>query len=439
MPKKVLNISGDIPEVWVVERIDAEGEELPVLRHARTWLLAPLALRYVLRTRPHLGPSAMFTELRGICILYNWAESAEGVGDLEFFLTSGGALEKGELLRVATQLRRQHNVRYSSPSRPKERKGIVSSSVFNRRLSGVREFLKWAMEPGNHGGADTLDDETLEAQISKTVRLLDEHTLPVSGSPRHVPLTPVEIELIRRAIAPDEFGRFPPGVFSKRTRYRNWVMFEVALAFGTRKGELLTLKVIHLRTDGKYPQLLVPRQQDEAGDPRKRRRLRGKTNERLVEASDKAVLAALLNYRDAPPPAGRNSFKIKTAYLFVVKDGRPVASSTADYVIKKIGEYAARLAEADKSIDPLTRQRLAESLRNLSWHRLRHTWAENAAEELYKIYGEGAWAILKEWGGWNSPKSVEHYIQRTRRKIAYEASVNHLSSFEQRSSQSVRA
>jgi hypothetical protein len=226
MSKKIINISGDIPEVWVVERIDAEGEELPVLRHARTWLLAPLALRYVLRTRPHLGPSALFTELRGICILYNWAESAEGVGDLEAFLTSGGALEKGELIRVVTQLRRQHNVSSSSPSRPKERKGIVSSSVFNRRVSGVGEFLKWAMEPGNHGGEDTLDDETLEAQISKTVRVLEDSRLPVSESPRHEPLIPLEIEFIRRAIAPDEFGHFPVGVFSECTRYRNWSMFE---------------------------------------------------------------------------------------------------------------------------------------------------------------------------------------------------------------------
>jgi hypothetical protein len=294
------------------------------------------------------------------------------------------------------------------------------------------------MEPGNHGGEDALDDETLEAQISKTVRVLEDSRLPVSESPRHEPLTPLEIEFIRRAIAPDEFGQFPAGVFSEHTRYRNWSMFETALGFGTRKGEMLTLKAIHLRTEGKYPQLLIPRQQDEAEDPRNRRRLRGKTNERLVEASDKAVLSSILRYRDAPPPTGRNSYKIKSTYLFVVKDGRPVASSTADYVIKKIGEYAARLAEADRSLDTLTRQRLADSLRNLSWHRLRHTWAENAAEELYKRYKEGAWAILKEWGGWNSSKSVEHYIRNARRKIAFKVGVNHLSSFEQRSSQGVR-
>jgi hypothetical protein len=438
MPKKVLNISGDIPEVWVVERIDAEGEELPVLRHSRTWMLAPLALRYVLRTRFHLGPSSLFTKLRGVCILYNWAESAEGVGDLETFLTSGGALDKGELLRVVTQLRRQHNVGGATPTRIKERKGIVSNSVFNRRLSGVGEFLEWAMEPGNHGGEDTLDDETLEAQISKTVRVLKDSRLSVSESPRHEPLTPLEIEFIRRAIKPDEFGQFPVGIFSECTRYRNWSMFETALGFGTRKGEMLTLKVIHLQTGTGYPRLLIPRQQDEAEDPRNRRRLRGKTNERFVEASDKAVLSSILKYRDDPPPIGRNSYKIKSAYLFVVKGGRPIASSTADYVIKKIGEYAARLAEADRSLDPLTRQRLADSLRNLSWHRLRHTWAENAAEVLYEKYEEGAWAILKEWGGWNSSKSVEHYIRNARRKIAFKASLNHLSSFEQRSSQGVR-
>src|SRR3712207_6355103 len=109
--------TGEIPEIWKVERLDIDGEELPILRHTRSWLPAPLALRYSLKMRFVLSPTYLFSELRGVCILYNWAEATEGVGDIEAFLTTGGALGKADLLRLVTQLRRQHDVRSTSPSR----------------------------------------------------------------------------------------------------------------------------------------------------------------------------------------------------------------------------------------------------------------------------------------------------------------------------------
>ena len=427
-----LATSGKIPEIWTVERLDIDGEELSILRHTISWAPAPLALRYALRMRFALSPSSLFSELRGICILYNWTEVTADIGNIETFLISGGTLNKNALLQLATQLRRQHDVGSSTLTRPKRQKEIVSTRVFNLRLFAVSKFLEWAMEPSNHGGYDLIDEDALDAQISKTIRVLDGYSLPVSESPRREPLTPIEIQLIRQAIAPDEFGEFPPGVFTKRTRYRNWCMFESALNLGTRKGELLTLRESHLPASKEDVEFLIPRQQDEAEDPRKRRRPRGKTNERKVPLADPILLPSILRYRDSGPPIGRNDRRIKTRYLFVGKDGRPVASTTADYIIKKIGEYAACLVDNDPSIDEINKERLKESLRRLTWHRLRHTWAENAALVLYEKYGEGAWAILKEWGGWNSIESLNHYIRHARRLISYKASEEYLSGFGQR-------
>jgi hypothetical protein len=84
--------------VWVVERLDVDGEELPVIRHAKTWLPAPIALRYALRTRYRLGPASLASHLRAVAILYSWAESEEGVGDFEDFLRSGRTLIWDQLL-----------------------------------------------------------------------------------------------------------------------------------------------------------------------------------------------------------------------------------------------------------------------------------------------------------------------------------------------------
>jgi hypothetical protein len=121
--------SDELSEIWAGERLDIEGEELPILRHAHSWIPAPLALRYVLRTRFALSPSSLFSELRGICILYNWAESAGNIGNIEAFLTAGHMLDKNELMQLVTQLRRQHAVGSSISTASKLRMGIVSSRI----------------------------------------------------------------------------------------------------------------------------------------------------------------------------------------------------------------------------------------------------------------------------------------------------------------------
>lgn len=419
--------------MWVVERLDVDGEELPILRHAITWLPAPIALRYVLWARFRVGAASLTNDLRAIAILYNWAEATEGIGDLEDFLTSGQILTSEQLQSFLPYLQSRRYVDadeliYLSPdyiTLPP----IVSNQTFNTRLFAIQQFIEWAFEPVNHGGDMLFDEDAREMKLAKMVRLFDKQKLSVGESPRREPITREEIRLIRNAIKPDEFGNFPPKIFTKATHFRNWIMFEVALNLGVRKGELLTLKVIHLPAiSGPRKFFFVPRQQDAPEDPRKRRRLRGKTNERRVPLLEPDILPSILGYRAAAPPIGRYDPKITSPYLFLTREGRPIASSTADHIIKQIGEYAARLLDKDQSFDEDERAQLKESLLTLSWHRLRHTWAERAALMLFSDHDEGAWAILKEWGGWNSEESMERYIEYARRAISEQAARKYLSS-----------
>ena len=423
----------EVPTMWVVERLDIDGEELPILRHAETWLPAPIALRYALRTRFKLGPASLTYYLRAIAILYNWAESTEGIGDFEDFLTSGHVLSRDQLLTLIPYLLcRYHyytdewnNISSECLARP----SFVSNQTFNTRLSAVRQFLKWAAEPTHHGGHASLSADELVLQRIMEETIFDDEKFWVKESPRQEPITVAEIKLIRKAIAPNIEGKFPPNVFTPNTRYRNWIMFETALNLGTRKGELLTLKINHLPGNKDENFFFIPRQQDAVEDPRKRRRLRGKTSERSVPLMEPKLLPSILGYRDTPPPLGRNSPKFKTPYLFVTKKGQPVSNSTAGYIIKQIGKYAAHLLDNDITLDEYTRARMKESLLALTWHRLRHTWAELAALSLHRKHDVGAWAILKEWGGWRSEESMQRYIENTLRAISDRAGREYLSSY----------
>jgi integrase len=422
-----------LPKVWVVERLDVDGEELPVIRHAKTWLPAPIALRYALRTRYRLGPASLADHLRGVAILYSWAESEEGVGDFEDFLTSGRILTRDQLLTFLPYLqsRRYYEVSELEDLPPDHLTlpPVVCNQTFNTRLTAVTRFLEWAIEPVNHGGEVLFDEDEREIQTSKLIRLTNGERLPVGESLRPDPLTREEISLIRKAIMPDEFGNFPPNVFTEATRFRNWIMFEVALNLGVRKGELLTLKVSHLPAMSDMEQFFfVPRQQDAQEDPRKRRRPRGKTNERRVPLIKPTLLPSILGYRDAAPPIGRNDPSITTPYLFVTIEGEPIAVSTADHIIKQIGKYAARLLDEDTTLDEYVRERRRESLLSLTWHRLRHTWAEQAALLLYPEHGPGTRAILKEWGGWNCEESMDRYIENARQAFSEQAGRRYLSS-----------
>jgi integrase len=423
----------EVPTMWVVERLDVDGEELPILRHTETWLPAPIALRYALRTRYRLGPASLATHLRAVAILYSWAEAEEGVGDFEDFLSSGRTLTRDQLRTFLPYLqsRRFYDIGELDDLSPYRLTlpPVVCNQTFNNRLTAVTRFLEWSIEPANHGGDMLFDEDERETQTSKMIRLTNDERLSVGESPRPDPVTWEEISLIRKAIMPDEFGNFPPDIFTEATRYRNWIMFEVALNLGVRKGELLTLKVSHLPAMSDLRQFFfVPRQQDAQEDPRKRRRPRGKTNERRVPLMEPNLLPSILGYRDAAPPIGRNDPSITSPYLFVTTKGGPIAVSTADHIIKQIGKYAARLLDGDTTLDEYERERRKESLLALTWHRLRHTWAEQAALMLYRKHGNGARAILKEWGGWNSEESVDRYIENAKRAISEQAGREYLSS-----------
>jgi integrase len=128
-------------------------------------------------------------------------------------------------------------------------------------------------------------------------------------------------------------------------------MFEAALELGIRRGELLKLRLDSLPRGGEDG-IRVLRRPDDPHDSRAKEPA-VKTAERVIPAS-RNLLAIVQAYLTYPRPLGRVFGN--TPYLFVTRSGSPVSIDTADDVIVAIGRHSG--------VTPL------------SWHRLRHTWAE---------------------------------------------------------------
>lgn len=171
-------------------------------------------------------------------------------------------------------------------------------------------------------------------------------------------------------------------------------MCETALELGLRRGELLKLRLDSLPR-GAQDGIKVMRFPD---DPHDSRTVEPgvKTSERVIPAS-RNLRSALRVYITSPPPQGR--VKGKSPYLFVTRSGEPVSLILADKIIQAVGRYS--------------------HVKPLSWHRLRHTWAENMAERLNQQ--PNGMDVLLYLGGWTARNSVRPYIQSTVARQAQEA------------------
>lgn len=367
------------PEFCLVNLVLDTGERLPCLVDKQTWLPARLATRWAVRWRRYrVQSSTLASNLRILGKMYDWAWRIAAI-DLDRHLTAGRLLTPQQLESLTAYLRENATVRGGS---------AIAPHTYNTHLSVIENFLKWSLYQANRGGIALFSLEELSAE--REYLTLFFQSIRVSGGhvQRLQPLTEAEIKQIRDAIQPHpgETGEwvFPKNAFSISTALRNWLMFEVAYELGLRRGELLKLRLDSLPR-GREESILVRRHPDDPHDSRDREPA-VKTAERNLPAS-RNLMQALRYYITAPPPVGR--IHGQTPYLFVTRQGNPVAIDTAQDIIRAIGQHSG--------IHPL------------SWHRLRHTWAERMADIL--LDQPNGMDVLMYLGGWSHPESPKRYIQ----------------------------
>ena len=363
----------------VINLVLDTGERLPCLVEAHTWLPLRLPMRWAVRYRRYrLQSSTLAGNLRILAKVYMWAWQIANI-DLDNYLTSDHQLNARQIESLAAYLRE---------SGVADGDAIIAPNTFNQQLSVVENFLTWALYPANRGGASALTFEQLSAERDRLKFLFQSLHMRTGLSRRHEPLTDDEIDRIRTAIGPHEKANgtwlFPADGFSPVTALRNWLMFEMALELGLRRGELLKLRLDSLPR-GAEAGIKILRYPD---DPHDSRQVEPavKTAERILPAS-RRLLQAIRAYVTFPPPVGR--VKGKSPYLFVTRTGDPLAIDTARDLIQVIGRRSG--------VSPL------------SWHRLRHTWAERLAPVL--LQQPNGLDKLMYLGGWTHPGSPKRYIQ----------------------------
>lgn len=378
----------------VLRLLLATGERLPCLVNRSTWVPATVATRWAVRYRRlRVQSSTLSGNLRVLGRVYGWANEIAKL-DLDDFLCSGQILSARQIESLAAYLREPGHYSKSAGKRSKETVVYLDSGAFDNALSVTEEFLKWALEASNRSGKQSLNLEKIYLERSRLELMFNQLRVGAAQSHRIEPLDDEELKAIRSAIAPrqTEQGWDFQKVFSARTRFRNWLMFETALDLGVRRGELLKLKTTSLPR-GNDTGIRVMRCPDDLEDTRTNEPA-VKTAERVVPAS-RALLSFLNVYLTSVAPIGRAH--TTSPYLFLTIAGDPVSLDRADDIIQDISGYSGV---------------------HISWHRLRHTWAERIAGILCK---EPTGVDQLQWlGGWTNPDSAKRYIQNAIAKQAQE-------------------
>lgn len=383
------------PSLIVLTVVLESGERLPCLVNRVTWIPVRVAMRWSVRYRRYrVQSSTLESNLRTIGRIYEWAESVAGF-DLDDYLTNGHTLSSRHIESMALYFRTRGEIADA----------IVAAdpSVLDHHLSVAENFLKWALDSDNRGGVRGLSLEELSTERAQIEQLF--RSLRIGGKPsqRIQPLSESEVEALRRVLAPKEertadTWMFPKGVFRRHAQLRNWLMVETALELGLRRGELLKLRLDSLPR-GSDDGLRVLRLPDDPHDSRQREPA-VKTAERVIPVS-RSLLSLFRAYLTSSPPVGRPSGK--TPYLFVTRAGMPLSIKASDDIMRAIGRHSA--------VAPL------------SWHRLRHTWAERMAEVLADQ--PNGMDKLIYLGGWTNPQSPRRYIQNAIARQAGEALRNY--------------
>lgn len=362
-------------KLTIVQLTLSTGERLPCLVDAATWLPVRLATRWVVTyRRQRVQPSTLRDNLYAVSKLYRWAEVSEL--DLEALLLGGEILTVRQLATFVNYLREQ-----TSRARP-----VISPNTLNKHLYAVEDFLLWALDHAHmkQGQTNWLPVQAQRLQLMTMLRSLHFRGHP---SKRIEPLTEAEIRAVRQVLAPqqsaNEEWQFPK-TFRATNALRNWLMVEVALELGLRIGELLKLRLDSLPRGGQQ-MLLVRRYPDDPYDSRQHEPA-VKTAERGLPLSP-ALTSTLRVYVTSKPPLGRVSGK--SPYLFVTDRGEPVSRGRANDILQVVSQKS--------QVQPL------------SWHRFRHTWAEQLAVHLLEI--PNGLDQLMYLGGWTSPNSPHRYMQ----------------------------
>jgi integrase len=373
------------------------GERFPVLLYRDSYQPVALPIRYIIDERRENNKSGTLArDCRVLCWFYEWCDG--GGIEIEARLRAGDILTKAEIAGFCKYLRagRRQGVVGSigtDGARGNDRANILSPETFNSYLEVIESFLLWAAyEFIPVATPEAAVRETLEDATQRVKRAFSSNRKSGQTMSNRRGLSHEEVEAIRKVIRP-EASQNP---FRRSTRFRNHLMFELMLATGIRRGELLKIKLSHLPVGSKTT-LSIVRSPDDKDDPR-RNEPQVKTRMREIPLP-RQLSVALWKY------VQKHRRSDDTTYLFTsARNGAPLSSGGVNRVFSLLimGRF------------PFLQGRLSP-------HTMRHTFNEMLVEMAVSLGWdeERIRALQRYLNGWSD--SSEMPTRYTRRLIEAQA------------------
>jgi integrase len=373
------------------------GERFPILLYRDSYQPVVLATRYIIdERRDNKKCGTILCDIRVLRWFYEWCD--DRTIRVEERLRNGEMLTKAEITGFCRYLKssRKRSIIGSigTPDKAKESSSLILSPLtFDSYVSVAERFLLWAAY--EFIPLKTPEDnvrETLRAAIKRIERSFRNARVGGHTACSRYGLTREEIESIRQVIKPG--AELNP--FKKATQFRNYLIFELMLATGIRRGELLKIKLNHLPLGSKTT-LSIVKSPDDKEDPR---RLEPQVKTRMREIPlVKQLRVALWKYVQKHRKPGTSD------YLFTsMRGGVPLDQGAVNFIFDHLIESCFQHLKG-----------------RLSPHVLRHTFNELLLEEAREqdLTEEQIKELQRYLNGW-SEQSVMPSIY-TRRVIEEQA------------------
>lgn len=380
-----------IVNVTLPKAAEHQQEILPTLLDDRSGLPLRLALRWAMRSRRSaVGEKTLADDLRAASLLYAFCEDELGESLDELFV-DGHRLSAANLEQL---------IEYLREGKGGER-GIRALSTTGQLVSNIERFLRWLAKPMDRGGTIFVPPLELVLYHEQLTHTFSDLRAFRSRGQRKDPLSAEQDLALARLIGPvmRASGHYETPLrfddsnpWHQSTRLRNWIAYLLARELGLRRGEVGKVRIDDIR-NVEGPCVAVRRRPHDPADTRTSgNRPKVKTVERELPISDVLALAIRQYTHTLLRDGGRRG--ARSPYLLVTADGLPISGSSLDAMWKAVNNALAL---------------------NLSWHVLRHTWAEETADDLLEQHqgvldsSQVALGILRELGGW-APTSSTPFI-----------------------------
>lgn len=264
-------------------------------------------------------------------------------------------------------------------------------------LQLLKQYLSWCVTryiPRACQNSTTLVNiETVFADVADVIeRRFESHIINARPDrTRYRSLTDTQQEIIRTLIVPGA----AQNPFPARLQLRNWLMIELLLETGIRRGELLKLYTTDINQGSQHAYVSVNDREHDPGDPRAEEpalKTHGRTvgiSAQLYEVYERYIQSSRRPMRDGKP------MKLPYRYLFISDRGRPLS-------IRALSNVLDRLFLTIELAHP-------GLLTTLSAHDFRHTFADRFLAYLVEKRGydlERATDELRRVCGWSDTSTM---------------------------------